>query len=38
LVFRFPGTRFSVRAMFVFYWVLVLGGLALWIAVGFVVD
>jgi len=24
--------------MFVFYWVLVLGGLALWIAVGLVVD
>jgi len=27
-----------VRTVFLFYWLLVLGGLALWIGVGLVVD
>jgi len=27
-----------MRTMFIFYWVMALGGLALWIGVGLVVD
>ena len=32
------GNVAAVRLMFVIYWLLILGGLALWIGVGLVVD